>query len=106
MLVAWTTVATLTDAERIAADVVENRLAVCVQIDGPIRSFYRWDGKMERSEEYRLMFKFLESQQSSLEVHLQRHHPYSSPEWVVVRAEHVGEKYLSWAIAVPTSSTL
>lgn len=106
MLVAWTTVATLADAERIAADVVENRLAVCVQIDGPIRSFYRWDGKMERSEEYRLMFKFLESQQSSLEVFLQRHHPYANPEWVVVRAEHVGEKYLSWAIAVPTSSTL
>ncbi len=106
MLVAWTTVATAADAERLAVGVVENRLAVCVQTEGPIRSFYRWEGRVERSEEYRLQFKFLESQQSALEVYVHRHHPYQSPEWIVVRAEHVGEKYLSWAIAVPTSSTL
>jgi periplasmic divalent cation tolerance protein len=35
----------------------------------------------------------------ALEAHVHRHHPYTTPEWIVVRAEHVGEKYLSWAQA-------
>ncbi|MBM3854287.1 MAG: divalent-cation tolerance protein CutA, partial [Verrucomicrobia bacterium] len=46
MYLAWTTTANLADAERIAADVVERQLAVCVQISGPIVSIYRWQGQI------------------------------------------------------------
>jgi periplasmic divalent cation tolerance protein len=103
MFIAWTTVATRNDAERIATEVVARQLAVCVQIDGPIVSIYRWEGKIDRSEEFRLMFKCLPSRLAALEERVLPHHPYDTPEWVVVRAEHVGEKYLSWADA--SSST-
>lgn len=99
MLVAWTTVAEHADAERLATDAVAGNLAVCVQIDGPITSHYRWQGKAERSEEYRLCFKCLPERLDALERHVLAHHPYDTPEWLVVRAEHVGEKYLSWAKA-------
>ena len=98
MFIAWTTVATRTDADRLAADTVARQLAVCVQIDGPVVSHYRWNGKVERTEEFRLCFKCLPGHVAGLERHVLAAHPYDTPEWLVVRAEHVGEKYLSWAL--------
>ena len=99
MFVAWTTMANRTDAERLAAEIVSRNLAVCVQIDGPITSHYRWEGRNARTEEVRLAFKVLPQQLAALEQHILSVHSYDTPEWVVVRAEHVGEKYLSWAKA-------
>jgi len=106
MLIAWTTVPSAEAANRLAADAISRGLAVCVQVDGPVISHYLWAGKLERSEEYRLCFKFSESQAAALEAHVMAAHSYDTPEWIVVRAEHVGEKYLSWARAVSTSSPL
>jgi periplasmic divalent cation tolerance protein len=102
MLIAWTTLATRDQAEELARAVVEQRLAACVQIDGPIISHYRWQGRPERAEEFRLCCKFLPAQQKALEAWLFAHHPYDTPEWIVLRAESVGEKYLSWAKANST----
>lgn len=99
MFIAWTTVATRGDADRLAADVVNRGLAACVQIDGPVVSHYRWQGKAERAEEFRLAFKTLPEQRTALERHVLAVHPYDTPEWIVVRAEQVSEKYLSWARA-------
>ena len=59
MFIAWTTVAKREDAELLAVEVVARNLAVCVQIEGPITSHYRWQGKDERADEYRLVFKCL-----------------------------------------------
>jgi periplasmic divalent cation tolerance protein len=106
MFVAWTTVAQRTDAERLAADAINRGLAVCVQIEGPIVSFYRWEGRLERAEEFRLMFKCSPGRLTPLETCILSQHPYSVPEWIVVRAEHVGEKYLSWAEANSTTPPL
>lgn len=99
MLIAWTTVANRADAERMAAEAIRCNLAVCVQIDGPIISHYRWKGRDAREEEFRLCFKLIELHAAPLEAHIRERHPYETPEWVVVRAEHVAEKYLSWANA-------
>jgi len=99
MLIAWTTVALRADAERLAAEAVREDLAVCAQIEGPIVSHYRWQGQLERSEEFRLTFKCLPTHLVRLETLVLDRHPYATPEWVVVRAERVGEKYLSWANA-------
>jgi periplasmic divalent cation tolerance protein len=99
VFIAWTTVANRADADRIAADAIAGNLAVCVQIDGPIVSHYRWEGKAGRSEEFRLLFKCLPEILPALERHVLATHPYDTPEWLVVRAERVAEKYLSWAQA-------
>jgi periplasmic divalent cation tolerance protein len=106
MLIAWTTVGSRDEAETLAAAVVALHLAACVQIDGPVISVYHWSGRIERSEEYRLMFKFLPDQQAALETRVLSRHPYATPEWIVVAAEHVGEKYLSWARPNANSSPL
>ena len=99
MLIAWTTVATRADADALAHGIIAENLAVCVQVDGPIVSHYAWEGKIEQSEEFRLTLKLLDQQLLSLESHVLRHHPYRTPQWIVVSAQHVGEKYLSWATA-------
>ncbi len=97
MLVAWTTVAQRPDADRLAAEAVRLGLAACVQIEGPITSHYRWDGKLETAQEFRLCFKFPAENAPALERHIHAIHPYETPEWIVVEARHVSEKYLSWA---------
>jgi len=106
VFIAWTTVARREDAETIAAEVVRLGLAVCVQIDGPIVSHYQWQGRPERTEEFRLCLKCLEDRLAALEADVFARHPYETPEWIVVRAEHVGEKYLSWAKATCSNPPL
>ena len=99
VFIAWTTVAHREEAERLAAEAVMLQLAICVQIDGPISSVYQWEGRVERTEEFRLSFKCMPAQAAALEQHVLAAHPYETPEWVVVEAVRVGEKYLSWANA-------
>jgi periplasmic divalent cation tolerance protein len=99
MFIAWTTVANRADADRLAAGCVAQNLAVCVQIDGPIVSHYRWKGQDERAEEFRLTFKCLPPTLDSLQAFVLANHPYDTPEWLAVPAAQVGEKYLSWAEA-------
>ena len=99
MLIAWTTVEKRADADNLAREVIARGLAVCVQIDGPITSHYRWDGRNEIAQEFRLAFKLLPSSLAPLESWVLANHPYETPEWLVVASERVGEKYLSWATA-------
>ena len=106
MFVAWTTVPTEDLAQQLATGAIAARLAVCVQIEGPLTSHYLWQGVQERSVEYRLTLKVLAETLPALETWLQARHPYEIPQWIVVKAEHVGEKYLSWARANPNNLTL
>jgi len=52
-----TTTSTQDDARAIGAALVERRFAACVQIVGPIESFYRWDGKVETATEWQCLIK-------------------------------------------------
>ena len=106
LLIAWTTVANRAEAETLARGIVEARLAACVQIDGPITSYYRWDSRLEEAAEFRLTIKFLPEQSARLEAWVHTHHPYEVPEWVTARAENVSEKYLSWARTSPSNPPL
>ena len=62
MLIAWTTLSTREAGERLAQSVIEQRLATCVQTEGPVVSHFRWEGKIDRAEEFRLTFKCLPEQ--------------------------------------------
>ena len=86
-------------------DVVMSELAVCVQVDGAIRSFYRWEGEVTSAKEYRLTIKFLAENTERLEAWINEHHPYEIPEWVTVSADRVHPTYKKWA-AADSESTL
>jgi periplasmic divalent cation tolerance protein len=104
MVVAWTTTSESADAERLARGAVEQKLAACAQVDAPMVSYFHWQGKVDQTREYRIWFKCLPSNASALGVWVQNHHPYDVPQWIVVDADTVGEKYLSWSIANSTSA--
>lgn len=106
LLIGWTTVSSREDADKLAKGLVERHLAACVQIDGPVSSVYWWEGRTEQAQEHRLTVKFIPARARELEQWLLQHHPYDTPQWIVVAAEHVGEKYLSWARANSTSAPL
>ena len=55
--VVLTTVGVVEKAEHLAKGLVERRLAACVNIVGPIRSIYRWQGAIEDQQEYLLVIK-------------------------------------------------
>ena len=52
-----TTTETMEQAEKIARHLVETKLAACVQITGPIKSIYRWKGKVETTDEWLCLIK-------------------------------------------------
>jgi len=106
VFIAWTTLASRPDAEKLAAEVIARGLAVCAQVEGPISSHYRWNGKQERAEEFRVCLKCLPDKLVELETHVLKSHPYSTPEWLVVKTDRVGEKYLSWAGSTDTNQPL
>lgn len=96
ILAGWTTVQTEQDALRLARGMVDNSLAACVQVDGPISSTYRWKGTVETSEEWRVTAKFAHDRVKDLKRWLLENHPYEEPQWIVVQAEDVSSAYAEW----------
>lgn len=102
-VVAMTTVDGEEAADRIARAVVESRLAACVQAV-PIRSTYRWEGRVERADEVLLLCKTTAAAVPALEAAIAARHPYRLPEFVVVPVTAGGAAYLEWVaadVAVP-----
>jgi periplasmic divalent cation tolerance protein len=95
-VVALSTVAKAEDADRIAAALVEQRVAACVNIVAGITSVYRWKGKVERDEERLLVIKTRRDRVEALRTALVSLHPYEVPELVVLPIEAGHAPYLAW----------
>jgi len=100
ILVAWTTVPTREEADRLAADAVGARLAACVQVEGPLRSHYIWEGQVQAEEEYRLTFKLAAAQEPALRAWLHGRHPYAVPQWLACPAALVSPAYQAWVLGI------
>ena len=73
------TFADAAEAERIASQMVADRLAACVTIHPPCRSIYRWDGKVERGQEVPATFKTAGIRVERLTQAIGRLHSYELP---------------------------
>jgi periplasmic divalent cation tolerance protein len=73
-------------AEVVARTLVEERLAACVNVHGPMHSTYRWKGRIERDAERQIVIKTTRNRLPALESRLRALHPYELPEFVVVDA--------------------
>ena len=91
-----TTIGLKDAAERLAQQLVERRLAACVNIVGPIRSVYRWKDKIEHEQEYLLLIKTTAAQTERLQAALRELHPYELPECVELAIDGGTEQYLAW----------
>ena len=83
-------------AFNLAREVVHLRLAACANVLAPATSFYRWEGREERSAEVPVLIKSTEARYSDLEQAIKRLHPYSVPEIVAWPIERGSPDYLAW----------
>jgi periplasmic divalent cation tolerance protein len=93
---ASTSTAKAEDAGRIATQLVERKLAACVQIVEPITSVYRWEGKIESEREILLLIKTTQDLISRIAELLDEIHPYEVPELVATPIVAGSTAYLSW----------
>ncbi|MGW8257017.1 MAG: divalent-cation tolerance protein CutA [Thermoguttaceae bacterium] len=91
-----TTVSQVGDAENIARTLVEQRLAACVQIVGPITSIYRWEGKIEQAQEWQCWCKTRREYFQRIESTIRRLHSYQVPEILVMGILDGAKDYLTW----------
>ena len=82
-------------ARAFARELVERRLAACVQL-APIASVYRWRGRVEGAREVLLAIKTSAACVAGLERHVRARPPYGVPELVVVAPTPVERHYLAW----------
>jgi periplasmic divalent cation tolerance protein len=83
-------------ADELASRLVEERLAACVNVHGPMQSTYRWKGRIECEPERQLFIKTSGARLEALEMRLKELHPYELPELIVIRPETAGADYADW----------
>jgi periplasmic divalent cation tolerance protein len=91
-----TTTDSAESANRIAHELVERRLAACVNIIPNLTSIYRWKGAVESASETLLLIKTSSASLPALEAALRELHSYDVPEFVVLAVESGSRLYLEW----------
>ncbi len=84
------------EAERIARALVEARLAACVNILGPVRSIYRWEGKLNDDQEVLLLIKTSRAVFDQVRRAVEKAHSYEVPEVICLPIIDGAPNYLNW----------
>ncbi len=91
-----TTVDSEEAAKRVASDLLDRRLAACVQIVGPILSRYRWQGKVEQAREWQCLVKTEAGRYREVEAAIREIHSYDEPEIIATPILAGSAGYLGW----------
>lgn len=83
-------------AERLAHELINQGIAACVNIIPEVRSFYRWQGKVESSQEILLLIKSDKTHYNSIQKLILEQHPYELPEIIAVPIDHGLGDYFNW----------
>jgi periplasmic divalent cation tolerance protein len=84
------------EAERIGRAMVEERLAACVNILGPCRSIYRWQGTVETAEEVPAIFKTTAAVADRLMTRIAGLHSYDVPAITLWPIDKLLAPYAEW----------
>jgi periplasmic divalent cation tolerance protein len=91
-----TTVPAGDQGEAIARALVDERLAACVNVHGPMTSFYRWQGAVVRDAERQLVIKTTSARVPGVLARLRELHTYELPELVVMPVAEGSTAYIDW----------
>jgi periplasmic divalent cation tolerance protein len=95
-IVVFSTCGSAEEAERLARQLLEARLAACVNVITQIRSFYWWKGEIEDSGECLLVVKTSRDLFEPLRAALESAHSYELPEILALPVVAGSPNYLSW----------
>jgi periplasmic divalent cation tolerance protein len=84
------------EAVRIGRALVDERLAGCANVVGPIRSIYRWQGAVEDAAEHLLLIKARAADVPALEARVRVLHSYDVPEVIALPIVLGSAPYLAW----------
>ena len=91
-----TTVGSHGEAERIAAQLVDDRLAACVQIIGPVSSIFHWQDAIHTSHEWLCLIKTSRDRFPAVEKQIRAMHSYDVPEIIAMPIIAGSSDYLAW----------
>jgi periplasmic divalent cation tolerance protein len=83
-------------AQRIGSRLVEERLAACAQVVGPVSSVYRWQGEVETAAEWYCHLKTTSARVSAMVSRIRELHPYETPEIIALPVAEGDPAYLRW----------
>jgi periplasmic divalent cation tolerance protein len=95
-IVVLVTTASKHEAEEIVQHLLGDKLIACGNIIGPVTSFFRWSGKVDRAEEYVALMKTRTDLFQRLSEVVKILHSYEVPEIVAVRIVYGSKDYLDW----------
>jgi periplasmic divalent cation tolerance protein len=91
-----TTLPDFSAADRLATALIEERLAACAQVSGPVSSTYRWQGDLQRATEFYCNIKTSLDRLPALRVRIRELHPYDVPEIITAPIMDGDPEYLRW----------
>ncbi len=83
-------------AEEMADCLLKERLVACVNIVGPVKSKYRWEGKIETENECMLFMKTRDELVRLAKRRIEEVHSYQVPEIISLEVGEVNPQYLAW----------
>ena len=97
-VVGLTTTPTEEEANKLAHQLVDARLAACVQVTSPIRAIYRWQGQVYDEPEWQLWIKTAADKIDAIRSWLPNHHSADEPELIFLPIVGGSDGYLKWMI--------
>src|ERR1700756_1371284 len=95
-LIVLSTAESQAEASRIAEQLVGRCLAACVNVVGRIQSFYHWEGKLQRAEEFLLIIKTEQAHEGQVREAIEELNSYELPECISISIDGGSEEYLKW----------
>jgi periplasmic divalent cation tolerance protein len=95
-LLIWTNLPDRPSAESLARELLQRRLAACVNILPAVHSLYRWQGAIEEATEVTVLIKSMQLRYAELEQAIRAMHPYEVPEIIAVPICAGSPAYLDW----------
>jgi len=88
--------ASVEEGNRIARELVEKRLAACVNLVNGVQSVYRWKNGVEESQEVLLVIKTTRALFENVRGQIEKMHSYELPEVIALPVVDGAEQYLEW----------
>lgn len=104
VIVVFTNLPDRAAAQKLAQELVAQKLAACVNVLAECASVYRWQGKVESATEVPVLIKTRAGRYAEVENAIRRLHPYELPEIVAVPVVRGFGEYLEWVANETTIS--